>query len=368
MKPTWVLSEEERQRRFRKNREKQEAGGRAPAGRQPGKCGPRSRGSSLNELTGDFELLEGGGLGDSLPGLLLLEQAAEDRAREAVPVILEKQHNGPEAGQQGKQSQQHVVVKSELCGTDREGVEQTGHTGHYFGLPLGEPSKTTTSYFVKAEPKSTFSSPYPLEPSLRGPEPRPAAPGHQPGLLYVTSASQYSHPSPGAYMPHRLSQAAPPPPPRPAFLSSTPSVIVQTAASSTRSFEYRAPSMNYPPESDFPLEVGSFATVEAEMVSPGLDQSQYRQPYPATPTLTSEEYERQLEVGLEYVDSVYSDSSDDEEAERVLAIRQRILKEPEIHFNEEDDDKLTRLKAMHDERYRWVAIRHLFTSLKSHQS
>ena len=37
MKPTWVLSEEERQRRFRKNREKQEVNGGQPGGAGGGK-------------------------------------------------------------------------------------------------------------------------------------------------------------------------------------------------------------------------------------------------------------------------------------------------------------------------------------------
>ena len=108
-----------------------------------GRKGVRSRGNSLNELTGDFELLEGAGLSDTLPGLLLLEQAAE--ARESVPVILEKQ----------QQQQQNVVVKNELC-TDRQGdqgLEQQGHNNYFGILPRGEPTKTqTTSFFVKAEP------------------------------------------------------------------------------------------------------------------------------------------------------------------------------------------------------------------------
>ena len=34
MKPTWVLSEEERQRRFRKNRDKQEQGGAQGGGKR----------------------------------------------------------------------------------------------------------------------------------------------------------------------------------------------------------------------------------------------------------------------------------------------------------------------------------------------
>ena len=43
---------------------------------------------------------------------------------------------------------------------------------------------------------------------------------------------------------------------RPAFLSSTPSVIVQAANSglATRTFGCR-PSLDYPPESSFPMEV-----------------------------------------------------------------------------------------------------------------
>merc|ERR1719189_516970 len=66
MKPTWVLSEEERQRRFRKNREKQETAGQVAGG--GGRKTARSRGNPLNELTGYFELLEGTSLSDTLPG------------------------------------------------------------------------------------------------------------------------------------------------------------------------------------------------------------------------------------------------------------------------------------------------------------
>ena len=44
---------------------------------------------------------------------------------------------------------------------------------------------------------------------------------------------------------------------RPAFLSSTPSVIVQAANSglAARSFGGYRPSLDYPPESSFPMEV-----------------------------------------------------------------------------------------------------------------
>ena len=320
MKPTWVLSEEERQRRFRKNREKQDLGGGVNgAGQQGGGGRKRSRGNSLNELTGDFELLEGAGLSDTLPGLLLLEQAAE--ARESVPVILEKQ-----------QQQQNVVVKNELC-TDRQGdqgLEQQGHNNYFGILPRGEPSKTqTTSFFVKAEPKPTFSQ----SPFMGGEQKaRPTAPdetGQHQQLLYVTSASQYPstrHQQPAvqqSYMPPpRLSHPQRmPPPPRPAFLSSTPSVIVQ-ATSVSRNFNYQPNGLEFS-EGNFLPAVGSFATVgsvETELVSPGPARaelsrfpSNHHQEFPVTPILSQEEYEAQLEDGLEYVDSVYSDSDDDSE-------------------------------------------------------
>ena len=376
MKPTWVLSEEERQRRFRKNREKQELGGGVNGGQQGaggggGRKGVRSRGNSLNELTGDFELLEGAGLSDTLPGLLLLEQAAE--ARESVPVILEKQ-----------QQQQNVVVKNELC-TDRQGdqgLDQQGHNNYFGILPRGEPSKTqTTSFFVKAEPKPAFSHTSPFmggEQKVRptAPDPRVETGQNQQQLLYVTSASQYPtgtrHQQPvvqQSYMPPpRLSHPQRmPPPPRPAFLSSTPSVIVQ-ATSVSRTFDYQPNGLEFS-EGNFLPAVASFATVgavETELVSPGPVRaelprfpSNHHQEFPATPILSQEEYERQLEDGLEYVDSVYSDSDDDEEPDeetkqRAAEMRERMLMEPEIKFTKEEEMQLNKLVKQHNERYRSV--------------
>ena len=377
MKPTWVLSEEERQRRFRKNREKQDLGGGVNGGQQGagggggGRKGVRSRGNSLNELTGDFELLEGAGLSDTLPGLLLLEQAAE--ARESVPVILEKQ-----------QQQQNVVVKNELC-TDRQGdqgLDQQGHNNYFGILPRGEPSKTqTTSFFVKAEPKPAFSHTSPFmggEQKVRptAPDPRVETGQNQQQLLYVTSASQYPtgtrHQQPvvqQSYMPPpRLSHPQRmPPPPRPAFLSSTPSVIVQ-ATSVSRTFDYQPNGLEFS-EGNFLPAVASFATVgavETELVSPGPVRaelprfpSNHHQEFPATPILSQEEYERQLEDGLEYVDSVYSDSDDDEEPDeetkqRAAEMRERMLMEPEIKFTKEEEMQLNKLVKQHNERYRSV--------------
>jgi len=371
MKPTWVLSEEERQRRFRKNREKQELGwmNGGQQGQQGGggRKGVRSRGNSLNELTGDFELLEGAGLSDTLPGLLLLEQAAE--ARESVPVILEKQQ------------QQNVVVKNELC-TDRQGdqgLEQQGHNNYFGILPRGEPTKTqTTSFFVKAEPKPTFSQ----SPFMGGEQKaRPTVPdpqgetGQHQQLLYVTSASQYPgtrHQQPAvqqSYMPPpRLSHPQRmPPPPRPAFLSSTPSVIVQ-ATSVSRTFNYQPNGLEFS-EGNFLPAVGSFATVgsvETELVSPGPVRAELarfpsnHQEFPATPILSQEEYDMQLEEGIEYVDSVYSDDSDDDEEpdeerkRRAAEMRERMLMEPEIKFTMEEENQLNKLVKQHNERYRSV--------------
>ena len=53
------------------------------------------------------------------------------------------------------------------------------------------------------------------------------------------------------------------------------------------------------------------ATVEAELVSPGPSYSHPHQ-VDFSHALAPEEYESRLEDGLEYVDSVYSDSSDEE--------------------------------------------------------
>ena len=351
MKPTWVLSEEERQRRFRKNREKQESGG----GGQRGKGG-RTRGNSLNDLS-DFDLMEGTSLTDSLPGLLLLEQAAEERSRESLPVILEKL----------PQPQQPVRVKSEVPGPslDRLGQQELNN---YFILPPGESSKPlqqqTTSFFVKAEPNPSYSSvPYPAPEQQRSVVVRTTAapqPHPQPSVLFVTSASQFA-PRPQHQLGHFTAPRGCAPQhqqhPRPAFLSTKPSVIVQPASPSlpARTFQYRSTSVDFAaPESRFPLEIGPFASVEAELVSPGQayehPPAALGQEVPAAP-LSQEEYERQLNEGLEYVDSVYSDSSEDDEAD---AERERLLREPEIKFSEMEEVQLATLVKQHDERYRSV--------------
>jgi hypothetical protein len=158
-----------------------------------------------------------------------------------------------------------------------------------------------------------------------------------------------------------------PPPPRPAFLSSTPSVIVQ-ATSVSRTFNYQPNGLEFS-EGNFLPAVGSFATVgsvETELVSPGPVRaelsrfpSNHHQEFPATPILSQEEYERQLEDGLEYVDSVYSDSDDDEEPDeeskrRAAEMRERMLSEPEIQFTKEEQMQLNKLVKQHNERYRSV--------------
>jgi len=94
MKPTWVLSEEERQRRFRKNREKQEQIGVLPV--QKKEKDSRSRGSSFSEFNSDFTLdsLEAGLTDKLVSSPLLMDQPLPQmpvRSMENTPVILEKQ-------------------------------------------------------------------------------------------------------------------------------------------------------------------------------------------------------------------------------------------------------------------------------------
>ena len=93
MKPTWVLSEEERQRRFRKNREKQEQQG------QPGQKKEKkshSRGNSFSEFNTDFTLdsIESSLTDTLMSSPLLMDQPLPqipEKSRENIPVILEKQ-------------------------------------------------------------------------------------------------------------------------------------------------------------------------------------------------------------------------------------------------------------------------------------
>ena len=100
------------------------------------------------------------------------------------------------------------------------------------------------------------------------------------------------------------------------------------------------------------------ATVEAELVSPGPSYSHPHQ-VDFSHTLAPDEYESRLEDGLEYVDSVYSDSSDEDEVDEskrreAAAMQDRMLREPEIKFTKEEDQQLARLVKQHDERYRSV--------------
>merc|ERR1711936_257382 len=125
-------------------------------------------------------------------------------------------------------------------------------------------------FFVKAEPKPVFShSPFMGDEQKA----RPTVPDPQTGqhrqLLYVTSASQYPstrHQQPAvqqSYMPPpRLSHPQRmPPPPRPAFLSTTPGVIVQ-ANSVNRTFYYQPNGLEFSEGNFLPEvpDVGRFAT------------------------------------------------------------------------------------------------------------
>ena len=93
MKPTWVLSEEERQRRFRKNREKQEQQG------QPGQKKEKkshSRGNSFSEFNTDFTLdsIESSLTDKLISSPLLKDQPLHQipgKPRENIPGNLEKQ-------------------------------------------------------------------------------------------------------------------------------------------------------------------------------------------------------------------------------------------------------------------------------------
>jgi len=358
MKPTWVLSEEERQRRFKKNRDKHEQ-----CETQTTKGG-RSKGNSLDDLAGEFDLMDGANLTDTLPGLLLLEQAAEERARETVPIILEKH-------QQQQQQPQNIVVKNELGNQLHNGdVQKPKELKQLFC----EPAITTNSFYVKTEPNIHFSTGQYLDqkPVDSFPNKVMGVPvSSQSSVLFVTSASQFplvQQPTPSTSYMTCLSQSQLSRPqqqlqeqPRTVFLSSTPSVIVQATPSMPPRYQaprYQAPSMEYAPESIFPLEVGSFATVG------GVETVNSGQSYAQDPTICSlpnvidtEEYQQQLEDVRSYVeeDEEYYTTTDDEEAEaEANAWREKILKEPEIILTEGEEHQLNKLVKQHDERYRSV--------------
>jgi len=398
MKPTWVLSEEERQRRFRKNREKQEQGEILQ-----GKDG-RSRANSLNDLGGDFDLMDGASLADPLPGLLLLEQAAEERSRDTGPIIMEKHL-------QQQQQSVNIVVKSEQGSHIHNGEIMDQKENKHFFDTLCEPSITTTSIFVKTEPKLNFSCapqylvkdqkpmvPLSSNTAVGQQQQQQASNSQSNNLLFVTSSSQFpqvqqqspTQTTSSSYMPclppvprqTTLSQSAIVQHTRtspPSFnMSTTPSVIVQATPSLPRYHHHHhqqhqqqaSNNVDYVQDDSFPMEVGSFATVEADLVNSSQTYI-YHQPNICPPLVSGIEsdvfHSQILEDVQTYVEKegyvaeeeeYYTTSEDEDEVTLALAAaaawKEKLKHEPEIEMTDIEKEQLDKLVKQHEERYRSV--------------
>lgn len=455
MKPTWVLSEEERQRRFRKNREKQEQQGFTG---QKKEKKSQSRGNSFSDFDTEYTLdsIESSLTDTLMSSPLLMDQAlpqGPDRSRENIPVILEKQE---------------VLTKVENVKPPRENITMDSLSPQFFNDIL----KAGPSYqhvLVKTEsapfaPVSTLESYQPREQKVFQQNNQNQkvilAPSSttQPNLVLYTSPSQYqqnitavnsvtpmAHKStiivqPGTSAnkpasPHTttirnspcLSNSKPASVlsnivPNvdiskirqnfiPQNLNRTPSVIVQptpqfqqqqqqqqqfqqlTSVTSSQDQSNifsslhqqklvmkAAPMQEFVPESNFPLEVGSFATVGAE--GGASQQSTYSATHSPAPVSTNSmmgssdhsnqnkqiHYKQQggYSQSMEQVsydnqqsfdgwDSNYEDdifTSDEEEDKKALLAA--ISNEPEIKFSSSEYKQLEQLVTEHDERYRSV--------------
>jgi len=446
MKPTWVLSEEERQRRFRKNREKQEQQG------QPGQKKEKkshSRGNSFSEFDSEFTLdsIESSLTDTLMSSPLLMDQPlpqAPERTRENIPVILEKQD---------------IMIKNESTNSPRENMPV-----HIDNIPLNHQFfndilKAGPSYpqhiLVKTE-SSSFQPKTTLEHYERPEQKVFQQPNQkimlapttttQPKIVLYTSPSQYqqnintvntlspiAHKSTIIVQPGSsgiktsntypvtirnsacLSTSKPQTATAsvqnvdisnmrqsyvPTNLSSTPSVIVQPTPRFQQQQQHQQyhmssnsqenmfasnqhqkvviqanPMQEYVPESTFPLEIGSFATIGAEgQVSPHSTYSSTPSPQSGNSVMASSDHSNQnkqihytqpqYSQNIQQVhydqrsydwDSNYEDdifTSDEEDNTRALL--KAISKEPEIKFSTAEYNQLEQLVKEHDERYRSV--------------
>jgi len=477
MKPTWVLSEEERQRRFRKNREKQEQQGFS--GQKKTKKS-QSGGDSFSEFDTEYTLdsIESSLTDTLMSSPLLMDQAlpqTSERSRENIPVILEKQE---------------VLTKVENVNSPQEDVQLDNISQQFFNDILKSgPGPSYQHVLVKTE-----SGPFQPKPTLESYQPReqkvfqqasqkviltPTS-TTQPNIVLFTSPSQYqqnispvntlspvAHKStiiiqPGATIganvmqsgasimqsgasimqsganvvypgasasnttsPHPvtirnsacLSTLKPQPTTSsvqnvdmskmrqnfvPSNLKCTPSVIVQPTPRfqpqqqqqqlqlNNRTQEDIYPShhhqkvvlkpttmQEFAPENNFPLEVGSFATIGSEgHVSPHSTYSATPSPVPQSASaMASSDHSNQnkqihykqpgFSQNIEPVhynqpsydgwDSNYEDdifTSDEEEDRKALLAA--ISNEPEIKFSSSEYKQLEILVTEHDERYRSV--------------
>lgn len=405
MKPTWVLSEEERQRRFRKNREKQEQQGFTG---QKKEKKSQSRGNSFSEFDTEYTLdsIESS-LADNL--LPLMEQVlpqTSERSRETVPVILEKQE---------------LLTKSESVNSPQDNLPvQIENIPHQFfdDILKAGPSypqhilvKTETSSFQPAPSLAPYEQreqkvfQQPNQKVILAPSTTT-----QPKIVLYTSPSQYqqnvtavntlspiAHKStiivqPGVRTPHpvtiRNSACLSTSKPQnvttsvqnidiskmrqnfvPTNINCTPSVIVQPTPRFQKQQQYHMPSnsqenifsshqhqkvvlkpnpmQDYVAESSFPLEVTSFATIPSEeQVSPRSTYSATPSPHSSVSVMASSDHSRQNKH-LHYKQDQYSQNIQQVHYNRYEDWDSNY--EDDIFTSDEEDDKRALLTAISNE-------------------
>eukprot|EP00090_Calanus_glacialis_P025704 TRINITY_DN4030_c0_g1_i1.p1 TRINITY_DN4030_c0_g1~~TRINITY_DN4030_c0_g1_i1.p1 ORF type:complete len:800 (+),score=137.49 TRINITY_DN4030_c0_g1_i1:357-2756(+) len=445
MKPTWVLSEEERQRRFRKNREKQEQQG------QPGQKKEKkshSRGNSFSEFNTDFTLdsIESSLTDTLMSSPLLMDQPLPhipEKSRENIPVILEKQK---------------VVIKNESQSAPADNVpihiDNMTLNNQFFNDHILKAGPSYQQHILVKTESSSFQPKTKLEPYEQR-EPKLfqqsnhkgmiAPTTTQPTILLYTSPSQYqqnintvSTLSPIAQkstiivqptssgiitsntypVTIRNSACLSTSKPHTATASvqnvdistmrqnylptnrnSTPSVIVQpTPRFQQQQQQYHMsnnlqdnmyssnqhqklvlqthPMQEYVPESTFPLEIGSFATIGAEEQISPMHSTYSSTPSPQSNNSTmassdpsnqnkqlhykQPEYSQNIQQ-INYNQHDYGWDSDYEndiftsdEEDNTRALLKAIANEPEIKFSTAEYNQLENLVKDHDERYRSV--------------
>jgi len=443
MKPTWVLSEEERQRRFRKNREKQDQQG------QPGQKkekNPRSRGSSFSEFKPDFTLdsIEGSLTETLLSSPLLLDQPLPqmpERSRENIPVILEKQkvviknesQNAPAENvpvhieniplnhqffnehilKAGPSFQQHILVKTESSSfqpnAKHEPIYQQEHKvfqqpNHKVMIAPASTQPTILLYTSSSQYQQNISTVNTISPVEKKSTiiVQPSTSGIKTSNTYPVTirnsaclSSSKPHTATASVQNADMSKM------RqnylPTNLISTPSVIVQPTPRFQTQQQYQMsndlkdtmfsanqhqkivlqthPMQDYVPESTFPLEIGSFATIGSEEQLSPIPSHYSSTPSPqnvnsSMASSDSSNHNKQIHYIQPYSqniqprsydqldydwDSNYEDdifTSDEEDNTR--AMLEAIRNEPEIKFSSSEYNQLERLVTEHDERYRSV--------------
>lgn len=309
MKPTWVLSEEERHRRFRKNRDKGEPGAGPGSSKQGGGYPAGTSADPGPQFGQEFSLDSG-----NLEGEALLAGVLEQTERfgdNNIPVILEKpkvvikqeKQTGSveplapaefftelQSGPCTFPPQQQILVKRESCG---EGMERAGQQMLVYSQPGQQQQQVSRASLVPV----------------------------QPGLQHHSVVQQSLAPSPA-----KLSVIVQPGP-RPAVVT-TAQYHQPTLQHNNLSLVSNQQTMQFLPDTSFPLAMESFNKVR------GASRADITEDWDSN-----------------YEDDVFS--SDEDEGAAAIA-REILRNEPEIKFTAGEQQHLEMLVQHHHERYRSV--------------